>query len=734
MRIGVLTSGGDAPGMNAAVRGAVRTALCLGGEVCLVREGYAGLVAGGGELAPAAWGDVSNVMQLGGTILGSARCAAFRSVEGRRHAVKNAITAGFSRLLVIGGDGSLTGADVLRREWPEHVAALVAAGDVSAAQAKEHASLLLVGLCGSIDNDMWGTDMTIGCDSALHRIVDAMDTLTSTARSHQRSFVIEVMGRHAGYLALTAAVCGGADFVLLPEAPRADWQEAMGAAIAASREKGKRKSLVVLAEGARDPAGAPITAEMVRAAIEGGTGVETRVTSLGHVQRGGAPSAYDRVMSTLLGARGVVELSKMLPGGEPLLMATRGYSVRARPLNTCVQRSQAVATSIAEGRFEDAVAARGHEFTELSALYARLSATLELPTTGKRLLVAHVGAPAPGMNGFVRVFGRAAAAAGHAPLAAVEGLRGVLSGQVRPLDWLATEDIASLGGTVLGTNRWWPKDGGRTVALDAALTQHDIHGVALVGGFECLGTAARIESMGVPVAVVPATISNNVPGTDRSLGADTAENAICEAVDRLKQSAIGSRRRVFVVEVMGRAAGYLAAMTRIGTGAEIAYTHEEGITLASLERDVAALCRSFDAGRQVGLVLVADGASATYDAATIARIYEAESGGRFDTRVCVLGHLQQGGRPSPRDRIAGARLAARAVEHIAHGTGAVVVGLAGDEVIVTPCGAALDAADLEHRRPKHAPHHEVVAATRHLSDVLTREGMEAVVPPVLADP
>lgn len=718
MRIGVLTSGGDAPGMNAAVRGAVRTAFSLDVEVYLVREGYAGLVAGGDELSPAAWGDVSNVMQLGGTILGSARCAVFRSLEGRRQAVKNAVAHGLSRLLVIGGDGSLTGADVLRREWPEHVAALVAAGDLSAAQAKEHASLLVVGLCGSIDNDMWGTDMTIGCDSALHRVVDAMDTLTSTARSHQRSIVIEVMGRHAGYLALTAAVCGGADYVLLPEAPRADWREAMGAAIGASRSKGKRKSLVVLAEGARDPAGVPITAEMVRTAIEEGTGIETRVTSLGHVQRGGAPSAYDRVMSTLLGVRGATELTNMGAEAEPLLMATDGLAVRTRPLDTCVERSQAVAASIAEGRFDEAVAARGAEYAELLTLYARASTTRELGGPGKRLLVAHVGAPAPGMNAFVRVFGRAAAAAGHTPLSAVDGLRGVLSDRVEPLDWLATEDIASLGGTVLGTNRWWPKDGERMVAVDAALTRHDIHGVVLVGGFECLRSALQIESMGVPVVVVPATISNNVPATHRSLGADTAENAICEAVDRLKQSAIGSRRRVFVVEVMGRACGHLAAMTRIGTGAEIAYTHEEGITLASLERDVAALCRSFDRGRQVGLVLVADGASATYDTASIARIYEGESGGRFDTRVCVLGHLQQGGRPSPRDRIAAARLAARAVELVDSEAGAVVLGLCGDAVITTACRAALDAADLEHRRPKAPLHHEVAEATRHLSDVL----------------
>ncbi len=735
MRIGVLTSGGDAPGMNAAVRGAVRAAFALGAEVYVVQEGYAGLVAGGDQIHPCVWGDVSNIMQLGGTSLGTARCAAFRSPDGRRLAVKHAIEKGLSRLLIIGGDGSLTGADVLRSEWPSHVEALLGSGDLVPAQTKGHEQLLVVGAVGSIDNDMWGTDMTIGCDSAMHRIVDAMDTLTSTARSHQRSFVLEVMGRHCGYLALAAAICGAADYVLLPEAPEHDWQKKMGAAIAAGRDRGKRKSLVVLAEGACDVDGEPITAEMVRAAIEAETDVEARITNLGHVQRGGTPSAYDRVMSTVLGTQGAARLMSMAPGAEPLLMTTRGHEVIDKPLMECVRGSKEVARAIAEKRFDDAIEARGTEFAELLQLQRTLVSARDLTVDGgKRLLIAHIGAPAPGMNAAVRAFGRVVADAGHQPLVALEGLHGMLNDQLRPLDWLDTEDIASAGSAVFGTHRWWPQEPHDVVALDAALTRHDIEGVVLVGGFECLRAAAQLQTMGLPVAVVPATISNNLPATDRSLGCDTAENAICEAVDRLKQSAIGSRRRVFVVEVMGRACGYLAAVTGIGTGAETVYTNEEGIDLKRLETDVAALTHSFEEGREVGLVLVADAASDAYDANALSRIYQGEARGRFDTRLCVLGHLQQGGRPAPRDRVAAARLAARAATHVATSSGAVVFGIDGDRIIATPCLQALDAADLEHRRPKTPPHQRLVTYAKDLTDVVVAKSVPTTRRPSLQTP
>lgn len=694
MRIGVLTSGGDAPGMNPALRGAVRQALSRGHEVIGVREGYAGLVAGGDHLFPCTWDSVANILQLGGTVFGTARAPAFRTVEGRRQAVQHLVEAGVSRLVVIGGDGSLTGCDRLGREWRDHLEALVAEGRLDAADAEAHPALIAAGLVGSIDNDMVGTDRTIGCDSALHRIVDAIDTLTATARSHQRAFVVEVMGRRCGYLALAAALCTDADHAIVPEAASAGWRDDLCEAI--RRRPGRRKRIVLLAEGAQAPDGTPITASDVQEVLAAALGLETRVTVLGHVQRGGAPSAYDRVMSTRLGARAADAVLDAAPGAAPVLLATEGGAIHARDLMDCVARTHAVGQAIDDGRSADAASARGEEFTSLLPLLDVFAAPL--PTEGRRWLLGHVGAPAPGMNAAVLAFARSVAARGDVPLVAPGGLEAVVQGAVRPVTEAELQGICSLGSTVLGTRRWRATSA-NAEALAAGLAEASIEGLVLVGGFEALLSAEALAAAGVRVAVVPATISNNVPGTELSVGCDTAVNAIVEAMDRLKLSAIGSRDRVFVVEVMGRRCGYLAVQAGIGGGAELVYTHEDGIDLARLTVDSGELVAAFDAGREVGMVLVADGASDAYDAASLARILDAESGARFDTRVCVLGHLQQGGRPSPQDRLTGIRLAAAAVDALAQGAEAVVVGLEGTGVAVRSVEAVLAGADRRHRRP-----------------------------------
>jgi len=207
--IGVLTSGGDAPGMNAALRAVVRTALSRGVAVYAIEEGYQGMVDGGDRIRSMTWDNVGGIMQLGGTVIGTARCAAFRTHAGRLQAAKNLLERGIDRLVVIGGDGSLTGADLFRQEWPALLAELVASGTVARNLAEHHAHLAIVGLVGSIDNDFSGTDMTIGTDSALHRITTAVDQISSTAASHQRTFVVEVMGRNCGYLALAQQHCRG---------------------------------------------------------------------------------------------------------------------------------------------------------------------------------------------------------------------------------------------------------------------------------------------------------------------------------------------------------------------------------------------------------------------------------------------------------------------------------------------------------------------------------------------
>ena len=218
-RIAVMTSGGDAPGMNGAVRAVVRSAISKGCEAYAIYEGYEGLVQGGDMIKKLEWEDVRGWLSEGGTLIGTARCMSFLERPGRLRAAKNMVINGIDALIVCGGDGSLTGAEVFRGEWPGLLADLVREGDLADEQVAPFKYLNIVGLVGSIDNDMSSTDATIGCYSSLERICQAIDYIDATAFSHQRAFVVEVMGRHCGWLALMAAVSTGADFVFFPEKP-----------------------------------------------------------------------------------------------------------------------------------------------------------------------------------------------------------------------------------------------------------------------------------------------------------------------------------------------------------------------------------------------------------------------------------------------------------------------------------------------------------------------------------
>lgn len=227
-RIAVMTSGGDAPGMNGAVRAVVRMTINKGCEAYCVYEGYEGLVRGGDLIKKMEWSDVRGWLSEGGTLIGTARCMAFYERAGRLKAAKNMIINGIDALIICGGDGSLTGADKFRTEWPGLLKELVANGELTEAEIEPFQHLNIVGLVGSIDNDMSGTDATIGAFTALGRICELVDYIEATASSHSRAFVIEVMGRHCGWLALMAGVATGADFVFIPEKPRSDnWREEM---------------------------------------------------------------------------------------------------------------------------------------------------------------------------------------------------------------------------------------------------------------------------------------------------------------------------------------------------------------------------------------------------------------------------------------------------------------------------------------------------------------------------
>jgi 6-phosphofructokinase 1 len=230
-KIAFLTSGGDAPGMNPAIRAIVRMSIYLKCQPFAVIGGFQGLLDDCDEtstIIPFGWDDVAYIMADGGTIIRSSRSKEFRERSGRLKAARNLIRKGIDKLIVIGGDGSLTGADIFRTEWKGLLGELVVAGEIDDGQAKRYENFMVVGLVGSIDNDMYGTEMTIGADSSLHRIIEAVDNITSTATSHSRAFIIEVMGRHCGWLALNACLAIGADYLLIPEdPPKRGWEAKM---------------------------------------------------------------------------------------------------------------------------------------------------------------------------------------------------------------------------------------------------------------------------------------------------------------------------------------------------------------------------------------------------------------------------------------------------------------------------------------------------------------------------
>jgi len=298
-RIAILTSGGDAPGMNAAIRAVTRRVIFHGGEVFGVRRGYAGLIAS--DLIPLGARDVGRISHLGGTMLGSARCEEFKTNEGIDRACTN-LSSRFDAVVVIGGNGSQAGAyAIVQRGFP------------------------VVGVASTIDNDLCGTDLAIGVDTALNIALEATDRLKVTASSHHRAFLVEVMGRKCGYLGLMAGLAGGADAIVVPEIETNP--ETVATELRAAYDRGKSHALVVVAEGSA------YNAEKLNAYFaehRDRLRFELRVTKLGHVQRGGAPTAFDRILATRLGAAAV---DYLFEGEKGVLVGMQGAQITATQLS-----------------------------------------------------------------------------------------------------------------------------------------------------------------------------------------------------------------------------------------------------------------------------------------------------------------------------------------------------------------------------------------------------------------
>jgi len=669
--IAVFTSGGDSQGMNAAVRAVVRFGIYLGCEVYCIKEGYQGMVDGGHNIVRADWSSVSGIIHRGGTVIGSARCMDFKEKWGRLQAANNLINLGITNLVAIGGDGSLTGANKFREEWSSLVKELIETGKITEEEGAKHGHLNIVGIVGSIDNDFCGTDMTIGTDSALHRIIEAVDDIMPTAYSHQRTFVMEVMGRHCGYLALIAGMVSEADFVFIPEwPPEANWPDIMCQKLEQERSSGQRLNIIIVAEGAIDREGKAITCADVKAVIDERLQMDTRITILGHIQRGGAPSAFDRILGCRMGAEAVLALMDATPDTEPCVVSLDGSVAVRVPLMKCVQKTQAVTKAMAERNWALAVKLRGKIFeTHLQTykMLTRFKPPENVESKGWNLAVMHVGAPSCGMNAAVRSFTKNCYYGGHTPIGIHNGVDGLINDEIKQIGWGEVSGWISEGGALLGTKRTLPQQNLEKCAEN--LGKHNIQGLVVVGGFEAFESVLQFaenrekyRAFRIPMVVLPATISNNVPGTDFCIGADTALNEITEICDRIRQSAQGTKRRVFIIETMGGYCGYLCTMSALAGGADAAYIFEEKFGIVQLKKDLDCMISKMDKGLVFrGLLLVNEKANENYNTDFINRLYSEEGRDKFSVRHNVLGHMQQGGYPSPFDRSLGTKLSSRAV-------------------------------------------------------------------------
>ncbi|XP_029379838.1 ATP-dependent 6-phosphofructokinase, platelet type-like isoform X6 [Echeneis naucrates] len=671
--IAVLTSGGDAQGMNGAVRAVVRMGIYVGAKVYFIHEGYQGMVDGGDNIKEATWESVSSMLQVGGTVIGSARCKAFRTHEGRLKAAHNLVQRHITNLCVIGGDGSLTGANLFREEWSSLLDELQEQGLIDAEAARANSKLHIVGMVGSIDNDFCGTDMTIGTDSALHRIIEVVDAIMTTAQSHQRTFVLEVMGRHCGYLALVSALACGADWVFIPEMPPADgWEDDMCQKLSENRADKKRLNIIIVAEGAIDSHNKAITPDYIKDLVVRCLGFDTRVTILGHVQRGGTPSAFDRILASRMGVEAVLALLEASTNTPACVVSLVGNQAVRLPLMECVQMTQEVQKAMDEKKFDEAVRLRGRSFQNNLNTYRLLShrrADSELPNSSFNVAVMNVGAPAAGMNAAVRSAVRVGISEGHKMFAVSDGFEGFYKGQIKEIKWGDVGGWTGRGGSLLGTKRTLP--GKHLDKIAEQIKIHNINALLVIGGFE--------------------------------------------TCDRIKQSASGTKRRVFIIETMGGYCGYLATVGGLAAGADAVYIYEEPFDIRDLQANVEHLTHKMKTSIQRGLVLRNENCNENFTTDFIYQLYSEEGRGVFDCRMNVLGHMQQGGAPSPFDRNFGTKVAAKAVQWISRTLKdsykggrvftssedtACLLGMRRRALVFQPVSQLRDETDFVHRIPK----------------------------------
>ncbi|CAG2111425.1 unnamed protein product, partial [Medioppia subpectinata] len=630
--IGVLTSGGDSQGMNAVIRAVVRMGLYNKFKVYLIYEGYNGLIFGDHNyIEEANLFSVDHIIHMGGTIIGSSRCPQFRQIEGRITAALSLISRNITNLVVIGGDGSLTGADLLQQEWTEILNTLVQRNKITEEMKARNSRLNIIGIVGSIDNDFCQTEITTGADTALHRIVESVDAIATTATSHQRAMIIEVMGRNCGYLALVSALAVEATFTFFPESPPDNnWPEFLVQKIENERKNGRRLNIIIISEGALDMNGQQITAKMVQNVISNKTKRDVRITILGHIQRGGLTSAYDRILGSRMGATAVQESQQM---AESCVLTMSGNKIIKKSLIETVKQTRSIATAMQNKEWSKCVELRGYSFGRnfqtLKSIYGIYNSD---KMNGHKIAVIQVGEPSPGMNASILGFVRHIIINENTAIGIQDGFDGLISGKYSAMKWSDVNGWTSQSGALMGTSKV-PADitDQHIECVVKYFTDFQISGFLIIGGFRAFQLALKLiecrnkyTALKIPIAIIPATIDNNIPGTDFSLGTDSTLNKITNLCTDIIVSLKGTKRRLFIININSDYCGYLTILSALASGADYCYAYECDFTIDSVRRDANNIKNKMLSQDTNRLILVNCMANTKLKTKTITEIYTEE--------------------------------------------------------------------------------------------------------------
>ena len=689
-KIAVLTSGGDAPGMNAAVRGVVRAALNKGWEVYGIKDAYPGLVEGGENILPLDWVDVSWNFREGGTFLGSARYPELKgdtvkSRELKKRALLNLKRLKIAGLVVIGGDGSLTGGyeffNLLRQD--KHLS-----------QELKGMNLSMVGIPGSIDNDIAYTDMSIGVDTTLNTIVECIDKLRDTATSHKRVIIVEVMGRRRGYLAVMSGLATGADRVFIREEKIN--QNELNKMLRVLRESfahGQKAGIIIRSEGASFSTN--YIKETVDLLLEPKR--EVRETVLGHLQRGGSPTAFERILATRMGVKAVQLLEEMHL--KPQMVGLSENEIKPSPLAESLEKIKAPA-------FQEKLSANTQKAFHLSR-------KLEDPPKGKsrgiQIAIVTDGNNVSGMNMAIRSVARLAINEGIG----VKGIKGGFSGLVQGyesivnLAWsmLEMKSILRRAGTLLGVSRHGLITDGKDFLTIRKQVEHlKLDGIISIGNNKTYQCAHQLsQAIQLPVVGIPAALNCNLPGTDWVIGMDSTLNDLLKGIDRAVDAA-HVQRRIFIIHLKGDHCRCLAKSAALAGGVEQLIIDEgkaedRNAFQEKTRKKVEEVKKIIDLGKTFSTILFFSRCpEKAEDSIKLIKQTIVNLGITLEISVVPLETSYGGIVPTPFDRILAKRLGEKALVTLQEkmdtkDTTFHMVGIKGKEIVVNPYNDTVDERD-----------------------------------------